>query len=198
MVDPHPGSLYTIKGGGLATRVYTILCLAALHSFTNIPTSLCSRILFQQVMSPEPPLLNKPPIPHNQKPMSDKADSAEDLFKHKEATFPRLNSNYSTWSNCKHLLQAIDVWSIVSAKSFRLQIPVLPEIWRTSSAHTKKNSKITTSATTEPQKSSTTLFQQTLVLTLIQPKIHLRRGPFSDSQMEPTSGALSPISSHAC
>ena len=64
-------------------------------------------------MSPESLLLIKPPIPHNQKPMSDKADPVEDPFKHKEATFPCLNSNnYSTWSkNCKHLLQAIDVWS---------------------------------------------------------------------------------------
>ena len=69
-------------------------------------------------MSPESLLLNEPPIPHNQKPISDTADSVNDLFKHKEATFPRLNSNnYSTWSkNCKHLLQAIDVWSIVSGE----------------------------------------------------------------------------------
>ena len=31
MVDPHPGSLYTIMGGGLATRLYASLCLAVLH-----------------------------------------------------------------------------------------------------------------------------------------------------------------------
>ena len=33
--------------------------------------------------------------------------SSEDLFKHKEATFPHLNTNnYATWSkNCKHLFQ---------------------------------------------------------------------------------------------
>ena len=51
--------------------------------------------------------------------MSDKADpqtSVEDLFKHKEATIPRLNStnNVTLSKTCKHLLQAIDVWSIVS------------------------------------------------------------------------------------
>ena len=57
-------------------------------------------------MSPESLLLNEPPISHNQKQMSDRAGSVEDLFKHKEATFPHFHSsNYSTWSkNCKNLL----------------------------------------------------------------------------------------------
>ena len=72
-------------------------------------------------MNPGSLLLKKPPILHNQKLMSDKADSqtsVEDLYKHKEATFPRPNiNNYFPWSkNCKHLLQAIDVWSIVSGE----------------------------------------------------------------------------------
>ena len=78
-----------------------------------------------------------------------------------------------------------------AAKSFHIQIPVLPEIWQTFSTHTKKNSKITTNATTEPQTLSTTPFEQTLVLTLIQPKINLGCEPFSNSvqQMKPTAGA---------
>ena len=47
MVDPHPGSLYTIRGGGLATRLYTSLNLAALHS--------------KRSPSSEDPPLNDPP-----------------------------------------------------------------------------------------------------------------------------------------
>ena len=31
VIDPHPGSLYTMRGGGLATRIYTSLDLTALH-----------------------------------------------------------------------------------------------------------------------------------------------------------------------
>ena len=110
-------------------------------------------------MSPESLLLNEPPIPYNQKPMSDKADSIEDFFKHKEATFPHLNSNYSTWSkNCKHLLQAVDVWSIVSGKELP---PPNPGNLANVQYTYEEQLKVTTNATTEPQTSSITLFQQT-------------------------------------
>ena len=37
MVDPHPGSLYTILGGGLATRLYSSLDLTALQEGETPP-----------------------------------------------------------------------------------------------------------------------------------------------------------------
>ena len=140
---------------------------------------------FQQVMSPEPLLQNELSTLNDQKPMSDRTDSqtsVEDLFKHKDATFPCLSANnYSTWSKIANIYSRQSMsGQFLAVMNSHLRTLGLLEIWQTFYAHMKKNSRITTSATREPQ-SSTTLSRQTLVPTLIQPNIHLRCGLFSDS-----------------
>ena len=111
----------------LPTRLPTCPSITSI----NLRISLSALHLFLTGYEPGVPsvtTLNNSNYQHTaitkKKPMSDNIDSqtsSEDLFKHKEATFPHLNtSNYATWSkNCKHLLQAIDVWSIVSARTRR-------------------------------------------------------------------------------
>ena len=51
MVDPHPGSIYTIRGGGLATRLYTSIGLTALHYIANEYHLKVSIATFKHTMS---------------------------------------------------------------------------------------------------------------------------------------------------
>ena len=62
MIHPHPGGLYTIRGGDLATRLCTSLTLTVLHRHSVVASTslhafiLCDLTLKATYAEPMPPV----------------------------------------------------------------------------------------------------------------------------------------------